>query len=66
MAIEANTTPHAVSSGALAKAATPTAAKSPNQMWKAIAPVAAAVVLAQHRDAIMPALGRVVPQRILA
>ena len=46
MAIEANTTPHAVSSGALAKAATPTAAKSPNQMWKAIAPVAAAVVLA--------------------
>src|SRR6266481_5704397 len=46
MAIEANTTPHAVSSGALAKAATPTAAKSPNQMWKAIAPVTAAVVLA--------------------
>jgi L-tartrate/succinate antiporter len=46
MAIEANTTPHAVSSGALAKAATPTVAKSPNQMWKAIAPVAVAVVLA--------------------
>jgi len=46
MAIEANTTPAAVSSGALAKAATPTVAKSPNQMWKAIAPVAVAVVLA--------------------
>jgi L-tartrate/succinate antiporter len=46
MAIEANTTPHAVSSGALAKPATPTVAKSPNQMWKAIAPVAVAVVLA--------------------
>ena len=46
MAIEANTTPHAVSSGALAKAAAPTVAKSPNRMWKAIAPVAVAVVLA--------------------
>jgi L-tartrate/succinate antiporter len=46
MAIEANTTPRAVPSGALAKAATPTVAKSPNPMWKAIAPVAVAVVLA--------------------
>jgi L-tartrate/succinate antiporter len=46
MAIEVNTTPHAVSSGAPAKAATPTVAKSPSQMWKAIAPVAVTVVLA--------------------
>src|SRR6266478_5155319 len=46
MAIDASTTPAAVSSGALAKAATPTAAKSPNQMWKAITPIAVAVVLA--------------------
>jgi L-tartrate/succinate antiporter len=46
MAIEANTTPHAVSSGAPAKAAAPTVAKSPSQMWKAVAPVAVAVVLA--------------------
>jgi L-tartrate/succinate antiporter len=46
MAIEANTTPHPVSTGAPAKAATPTVAKSHSQMWKAIAPVAVAVVIA--------------------
>jgi L-tartrate/succinate antiporter len=46
MAIEANTTPHAVSSGGLEKAVTPNVAKSPNKMWKAIEPVAVAVVLA--------------------
>jgi L-tartrate/succinate antiporter len=46
MAIDASTTRHDVPSGAPAKPATLTAAKSPNPTWKAIVPVAVAVVLA--------------------
>src|SRR6266481_1104825 len=46
MAIEASTARADVSSGALAKAATLSTAKSPNPIWKAVAPVAVAVILA--------------------
>src|SRR5258708_36688001 len=46
MAIEAGTARAEVSSGALAKAATLSTAKSPNPIWKAVAPVAVAVILA--------------------
>src|SRR5580704_12055143 len=46
MAIEASTTGHDPSSGALAKAVTVTTAKSPSRTWKAIAPIAIAIVLA--------------------
>src|SRR5580700_9474022 len=46
MAIEASTTGHDPSSGALAKAVTVTTAKSPSRTWKAIAPVAIAIVIA--------------------
>src|ERR1700686_1774670 len=46
MAIEASTARPDVSSGALAKAATLSTAKSPNPTWKAVAPVAVAVILA--------------------
>src|SRR5258705_715232 len=46
MAIEASTARADVSSGALAKAATLSTAKSPNPAWKAVVPVAVAVILA--------------------
>src|SRR5260370_17552753 len=46
MAIEASTARADVSSGALAKAATLSTAKSPNPIWKAVVPVAVAVILA--------------------
>src|ERR1700752_344092 len=46
MATDASTARPDVSSGALAKAATLSTAKSPNPTWKAVAPVAVAVILA--------------------
>ena len=46
MAIDASTTRQDVSSGSLAKPAILTTAKSPNPTWKAMAPVAVAIVLA--------------------
>src|ERR1700675_2132343 len=46
MATQANTTRHDPPGGALAKSAPITPAKSPTRAWKAIAPVAVAVVLA--------------------
>jgi L-tartrate/succinate antiporter len=46
MSAQVNTTPHDAASGALAKTATLTPAKSVTRIWKAIAPIAVAVVLA--------------------
>jgi len=46
MAIDASTARADVSSGALAKAATLSTAKSPNPVWKAVVPVAVAAILA--------------------
>lgn len=46
MTTQANTTRHDAPSGALAKAATLIAAKSLTRAWKAVAPIAVAVVLA--------------------
>jgi L-tartrate/succinate antiporter len=46
MATQVNSARHDASSGALAKTATLTTAKPPTRAWKAIAPVAVAIVLA--------------------
>jgi L-tartrate/succinate antiporter len=46
MTTQVSTTRHDAPSGALAKTATLTTAKSPTRAWKAIAPIAVAVVLA--------------------
>jgi hypothetical protein len=63
MTTQVSTTRHDASSGALAKTATLTTAKSPTRAWKAIAPIAVAVVLAllpvptglPHHDVQVPA-----------